>query len=422
MFLSLDPTDTNPWLLINRDEERKALVGRILHHFVTGDGRRGLTWSVVGDKGVGKSIFTQAVLRDVRSAANLETAIIQVDCRGKGSWRAVLAEVADQCVVEIDALSGIPGNVVPKGLLATARVGAAFARFDGLELRDAHERLLQFKGALELGGNRSLLSFLSSGFQVGVQREKSHTQAIEGRIVLDASRLGRAIAALLRDMRTSGLRVIVLLDNVDELDHRYRTEGEREHVRQEVEGLLGLREAPVVLLVNVRTYFNGVLTRAMMDRTLLRPLRPSDLQTLLQRRMEFEDATVQAAFRDPTMLAAAQALAARVGNPLAWLYWVKFLVERDLLSESRFEEGCHRFLDTYFTQVNADDVSRVVRVFTHPEGDISREDLLAACGNTYVMSQMEDHQVVEPRDFWNPVRYQLDPLFHVLHPRAGHST
>ncbi|MCC6558341.1 MAG: hypothetical protein IT372_35820 [Polyangiaceae bacterium] len=112
---------------------------------------------------------------------------------------------------------------------------------------------------------------------------------------------------------------MLYIDNMDELRHHYRTDEERQKARRDTEVLLMLRDAPVVLVLNMRTYYSGILPREIANRRVLRPLREAELLLILEKRLEAERHEVRMAIQAGPVKEATRRLAAIAPTPLAFL-------------------------------------------------------------------------------------------------------
>lgn len=214
---------------------------------------------------------------------------------------------------------------------------------------------------------------------------------------------------------------MLYIDNMDELRHHYRTDEERQKARRDTEVLLMLRNAPVVLVLNMRTYYSGILPREIANRRVLRPLREAELLLILEKRLEAERHEVRMAIQAGPVKEATRRLAAIAPTPLAFLTWFKALFEEKAMSVERVAGGVTRFLETYYSTVPEQVWRKVVEAFDDPEECIDRDKLIAACdGNAALFNQAVDRQGVLPKDFWDPSTYfTLDPELFLVHPKRS---
>lgn len=417
--INWSPSDVHPSLLVDRDEVRAELREDVLSYLGRDDPESKSTWAVIGDKGIGKTILTRAVLEDVRARRSGTTVIATVDCRERQSWREVLSQLCWALVTELRSLQKIKNGAVSDGLITQAQLLDELAKLDNAELQTLHERASSFRAGLKLAPSSELLSALQVdlGLELGFDEKKIRT--LTGTRAFDESRLNRAVCALCRDIRAAGLRVVIYLDNVDELDHDYHDETSRVRVRRDAEGLLRLSNAPVALILNMRTYFSRVLPRQMANPPIVvEPLPPEDLHAILEKRNRQESRAVQEIFGQPDSRDAVGNLARLAPTPFSFLTWVHYLYRREYLVSGRLDEGFSRYVKAMFATIDERRILRVMESFETPTAIVGRERVLAACeGNESLLRVLEDRQVVLPGDFWAPDRYTLDPLFQVFHLR-----
>lgn len=413
------PTDAHPSLLVDRDDMRTDLRDDLLGFLAREDPSVSGLWAVIGDKGSGKTILTRAVLDDVRRERSGTTVIATVDCRKRRTWREVLSQLCGTLVSELHDLDSIKDRAVSPALLAEARLLEELAKLDMAELKTFHELALSHRAGLKVGVPTELLSVLRADLGLEVGLEEKRIRSLSGSRIFDEDRLNRAICALCRDIRDSGLRVVIYLDNVDELDHDYHDESSRARVRKDAEGLLRLAESPVALVVNMRTYFSRVLPRQMpIPPWLLKPLPKGELLTILDRRNRQESRAVRDGFGTPEAREAVDDLARLAPTPLAFLTWVHALHRWNCLALARLDEGFERYVEAMYSSIDKRRIVRVMETFGTPTATIARERVLAACeGSESLLRKLEDLQVVLPEDFWAPELYTLDPMFQTFHLR-----
>lgn len=425
VLTALDPADTRPDLLVNRE----VLLGRLLEEvwafLQRRDGVKGRAWTVHGEKGVGKTIFTRELVRRVRDRwtdavvdeddGALPVLAIWADCRKKATRRDVYQEILQEALRGLDELDSL-GVAVSDELRATASIARAIARLSDATLRFVHESVLQHKAALGLTGDHAVLDTLKLNYGIRVDRSIKEVGTLEGSVSIDEDFLGQLVAALFSDLRDAGIRVLLHLDNIDELDHRYRSPEEREEVRRQVEGLLiDLTRGPAAIILNIRTYFGGVITREFDAPEGIEPLSIEDRLALLHRRLEEERVDVQDLADRPDLKQAVTELAAVCETPLAFLRIFQFLWSRDLLAPGSLRAGMEAFARSRFPTVSFEVLTRLLAAFPRATSTVGRLPIEAACEDDFTLRSVEEAQLVLPRDFWNPSHFTLDPVLQALH-------
>ncbi len=411
-FTYLDPASTDPDELVNRDE-LVSWLRRGLDGYLRGsDKSRRRAFPILGDKGVGKSIVVRKVIDELRELHAATTLFLEVDCRRWRDQRRVYGEIARQAVDQLARRAD-----VDEALLATARVLETIAKYDSVERKVIHEHLVQHKAAINLRGKQVLVGFLGASYDISLQRGRESRERMEGSVLFDAPRLREAVVGFFEDLRVhANFDVVLLLDNIDELDHEaIRTETERDRLRGETDGLLGLAHAPIGLILTMRTYFAGILSREVDDPKYLARMPAREHVAIIERRLQREPEEVQAAFADAACRGCIAALAKLAPTPLALLKWFRYLAERELHASPDVRAALRQSLHERYAQIGPEWIEKVATKFEAPNQAVSREALLAACNsNESTFAQLERYQVILPLDWWQPYEYTLDPELHFL--------
>lgn len=415
MYLAnLNPTDINPLQMVDRETLRDEMVARLSGFLALPSPREGYNLTLLGDKGMGKSILTRAVLNEVRVRHATNTVVLIVDCRTQRSWQATLRALGSELVAALSAARRDRLRISDAAFDA-ARLASELARFDQGELKSAHERTLQFKQALRLNTPQTMAEYLRAELNIDISRDEKTVRSMLGSVRIDEARVSTMMIALMRDLVDEGLKLVLYLDNVDELDHRYLTQAAREGVRRDVEGLLRLVEAPIALVLNMRTYFSGVMGRRMDERCFVDRLDEALLIEMLARRLEREPKEARQEIEQRESQEGVRELARLSSTPLAFLTWFKYLFERGALPLSRQEAAMRDRLRTHYASLYAPLIERIVAAFPTPDAALSREDLLNIAGSDSALNRLSEQQVVLPDDFWSAERFRLDPEFQLFH-------
>ncbi len=417
-----EPSAVDPSLLHNRQNELAWLVDPISTYLrdsarVT---RRSLSFCVTGEKGVGKTILTKAALQEVRNRFSEHAIFVEADCRLLHTAKDVIDALARSVVFQLEEYRSKYPKDVPSELMDTAQILNTLTRFDEIEMKEAHQHVLQFKAAASLKGDHIFLKALKLDFGIEVTRSINVSRDLTGKVRFDELRLCKLLAALFEEIRRAGIEVVVFVDNMDEIHHEYLKEGEREKARHETTTLLQLRDAPIIFVVAMRTYYKGILPREMTNRCNLRRLNEHELHGILQKRLKQVQSDAQKAAEHPSLKKTVARLAKCAPTPLAFLTWFKYLFERGALSTETLDDGITEFLETYYAWLPANVWRKVVPRFADRNGVISREELLAACDNNEgLLRLVVQRQGVLPIDFWDPTTYYtLDPELHLVHPEV----
>lgn len=415
---NLNPASVDPAELVDSEADSRWLERGLRAWLDAKTPRPGTAFCVLGDKGIGKSILTRRVIADLAEVHRADALFLTVDCRPLRNQRDVYREAATQLVRE---LAVHRGGRVSDALFAEAQIFETLTRFDEVELKHAHEHLIQYKVSLDLGAKHSLVSWMMTALGIQLTRNRKSIDALEGSIAVDGPRLREAFIRLVDDLHEHAeLRVVLYLDNVEELNHEaLRKEDARERVRADVEALIHLGEGPLALVLNMRNYYSSVLTRRIDKRRRLRRLAQPDLRAIIERRLGREAAPVQASVTaNEAIQDALSRLAELATTPLAYLIWAAYLLEEGLCAEDDLERALLGRLETHYATV-ARFIPEIAALFESTESSVEVEAVLAACGgsnSTY--RQLIDHQVLLPTNYWDPREFHLDPELAFLIGRA----
>lgn len=405
---NLSPAAVDPRELVNRDADAEWLRGGLTAWFRSTDPSVGGAFCVLGDKGIGKSILTRRVIEDLREVHAATTIFLLVDCRPLRNQRDVYREAATQLVEELVTRQ----REVPPALIAEARTFDTLTRFDQVTLKYAHEQLIQYKVSLDLGGSHSLAKWLDAKLGISLARSVKVIQTLEGSIIVDGPRLYEGFVQLLTDItQHTKLRVVLYLDNIEELRHEALSKDDaREAVRADVEALLHLSEAPLALVLNMRTYYSSVLTRRISKRRTLGPMPASEQQEIFTRRLLREDVRDQARVRNSEPVATAVAkLAELARTPLAFLTWTEFVLDEGLYGEDDMARVLMRRLSSHYSTM-ARYIPNVAALFNDPGALVDADAIRTACGGSdSIYRQMIEQQVLLPHNYWDPREFYLDP-------------
>jgi hypothetical protein len=416
-FGAFNAFETDPGLFLNRETERDWLLKSIqawLGRSQSDDGRQ--SWCVHGPKGSGKTIFARKVLDDVRAVSPkhlASTLFVEVDCRRLNSSREVYKHIAYGCVRALDELRSAHVKVA-EALLDMGRAFRAIASLEGnVETQVARETLTRFQATLGGKTTSALSKALEGTFGLTFEASQKTTHSLKAMLRFDDAWLCLALSAYFRDLRAAGFRVLLFVDNIDELQHEYDTEEVRRRARAQADWVLELAEAPIGMLVCMRSYFSTI-ARTMHKRALT-PLGGNHLVGILEKRVTREAADLKRRFAETEVKLLTHWLAGRAPTPLAYLQWFQNLAERDAWDSASREAAITEVIRSEYANVPFDLIERVVALYPRVDSEVVREKILEACeGNASELAVLQDRQVVLPNDFWNPTRFTLDPFLQVL--------
>lgn len=416
-FGTFNAFEVDPGLFLNREAECEWLSQSVLAWLARStDKEARQSWCVHGPKGSGKTIFARKVLRDIQSQAPqhlTNTLFIEADCRRLNSSRAVYNAVATEIVMALGRL--IDARVrVPEELMGLGQAILALTRLEGnVEAQVAREHLVRFEASFLGKLSSTIRLVLERTFGLKVEGSRKDTQTLKGTLRFDDAGLCNLLKAYFATLREAGLRTLLFVDNVDELQHEFDTADVRTRVRAQTELVLDLADAPIGMLVCMRSYFSSV-ARSIPKRKLA-PLDGPHLLKILDKRVAREAKEVAALAQRPEVRAMAQWLSERAPTPLAYLQWFQNLAEREAWEGEARRRAVREVIESEYANVPYDVIQKVVSLYERVDGEVGRERVASACdANDFAV--LQDRQVILPNDFWSPSRFTLDPLLHILHP------
>lgn len=407
-----DPASTDPRDLVDREADVRWLKNSLMSFFRGSDKSRGRAVALLGDRGVGKSIVMKKVISDLREVLSATTLFVEVDCRRVRSQRRVYHEIARQILNEL----GGRADISP-AMIDNARVLEAITEMGEAKRSVVVERITAYKSALDLKPSRQLLSLLNITYGIHIEQSSKRQESHEGVVHFDDARVRDLVIAFFEDLRANqGLDAIVVLDNLDELNHESFIDDElRKAHMAEIDALIGLALAPIGFALTVRTYFASSLTREIDGNRVLERLSDDEHVEIVRRRIQREPAEIQAAFGDSESSECIANLAKKAPTSLALLSWFNFLAQNDLHRTQDVQKSLLGLAKAKYAAVNIKVIERIAAAFAAVDGPLSDEQLLAACeGRRLLMTQLLRSQIVLPVDFWHPVEFLLSPELHFM--------
>ena len=409
----LDPASTDPADHVNRELD-VAWVRNSLESFLRApDKSRGRALAVLGERGIGKSTLVRAAIESLRETYAASTLFLFVDCRRIRNQRKVYHAIASAAVDQLGYRSD-----VDDAMKATARLLETIASMDTVEESVLYQRITRFKQAIKLSGARNLLKHLGISYDINIERSSERADKLEGSIHFDGTRLREAVVAFFEDLRAhQGYDAIIVLDNLDELDHEaIAEERDREALLAEIDALLGLASAPIGLVLTVRTYFASSLTRAIDGgNRVLHRMSDGDHVNIVRGRLAHERAEIRVAFDDQRCSDCIGRVAAAAPTPLALLKWFNYLAQNELHASPDIEDNLRGLARDQFATVPMAVLERVVGSFEQVGAAVPEDVLIAACGgNRSLFKLLLRYQIVLPVDFWHPTEFTLSPDLHFM--------
>lgn len=309
----LRPTSVDPKLFVNRAAEVDRLSGFLADMIAFHEHEAVVLIS--GDRGIGKSIFGRAVLDRLTRQHPVEILPVVIDGRGADLDR-LARDLVGHLADGIDALRAkgahpedwLRGWSEPLHDLYFDRVVRGTQELQGRELG----------AAIEAGG--SLWGVLQSKLSGQWKSRTEHGQRLERTLEVSAEVRLLAVREALRAL-AGHVTVVVLYDDLDQsrgMDHA-------EDSKQMLESLLRL--TPAISLVHLRheVKFPEIRREHFLEISL-GPLNPSELEAVVQRRLDDASPDDQRLARTPEGWAPFRQLLGATGNPLVYLRWMVNLV------------------------------------------------------------------------------------------------
>lgn len=409
-----DPKDIDPVLHVDRDPQVAWLRSNLDAYLRGADKSKGRAIAIKGERGIGKSILARKVLDELRELHTATTLFIHIDCRNHRTQRKVYQDIANQAVMQLGPRPGVSAE-----LHATARLLRAISAMDTVKQSAVYERLIVFKQAAKLALSRKLLSILGIGYEINLERSVKHLDSLEGNLHFDDLALRDMTIAFFEDLRANAqIDTIVLLDNLDELDHEaVAEEPRRESLEAEIDALLGLAKAPVGLVLTVRTYFASKLNRWIDANDTLERLSAADHAAIIAARAVRESPVTRAALETAACI---PRISARAPTPLALIKWFHYLAENEFHDDLDIDKNLRGLLRAQYASMSVATIEAIVAAFTDPDVPIKETALLEACGGNQMIFKLAlRYQIVLPIDFWYPTEFTLCPELQFMTRKPG---
>ena len=405
---TFNPSDTNPELHVDREGDLAWLSGEVEARLMDGS-LESAAWLVTGAKGSGKTIFVKRVLRALKAQHPQDTLFIEVDCRTQLRSRTVLRDVAQRTVGQLEELRRRGGKVSSE-LHDAAQALLAIARLDEAELRVVHENVAQYKASLGAEVKLAVKNTLNTVFGVSLERSVKDSKALSGSVKFTEQGLCEVFCAFFRDLREAGYTVVLFIDNLDELEHDYKDEKARQRVREEARWVQQITTSPIVSVLCMRSYFASVARPGLIG-LALDPLTPTLLLGILEARIKKERPDVRTEYDTRSEVRAlTQWIAGAAKTPLAALHWLRWFWSRNAFEPRARKQEVWKFVRSAYPGVPEDLIQRVAQDVDDPTIADRSTVLQQACqGKEVALALLQDHEVILPNDFWNPLQFTLDP-------------
>ncbi|MGH9799959.1 MAG: P-loop NTPase fold protein [Blastocatellia bacterium] len=355
---------------------------------------------VKGDSGVGKSIFSRQVIRDLKTELSNKLVVLEVDGGKLNGVRGLLKKLSKLTLEEIARLN-------EPELLRQAHTLTEIADYGKISSSQISQITSGATVGGEIGGSFwGLLTTKVTSSLTGSETT-SRTEAYEIQVTDDY--LSELLNAILRQMQASGYQVLIFLDNLDRIG-RTDSKEEADAIAAFLKELMAFSSC--VLLLNLRTQFAHHTTdRRGLQTMALDGLSKEALLDILDKRLVAYDLSET----DKQKLDAvgfhqiAEDLAELTGNALAFLRWLDFWLTRTSNSRDNLAQDFKKYLRNNYPGVPPNWLKEAVKILRQARADSMDYASLSSMPPEQV-AQLERAAAIEPDDLMTePIkrRYRL---------------
>lgn len=394
-------------LFANRSALREELLAD-LESFIAPDGPGEACILVRGNRGVGKSMLVRRVVHDMVFTS--EILRVELDCvRVEHGLEPALRKLAKELARE--AIQ----NALNEGLRASAEWLLKLAELTKVKVREVKS------WATKLSLDMSLQSTFTRTlqFEFGIVRAVGRSREVEetSERAVDVAFLQRLIRGFAEDCQRSKTRVLMLVDNLDQVVYAEA----KEDVVQVTDLASFLSELPgCVVVATVRTEFVSTdMTKLRTLGKVVPGMSPEELAEVVAARMKSASPERQKRLNDAGFDVLAQTLTQWTNNAWALLSWLQNLDYRSIEISPRDGDGLKDLLlsaiQQDFARLKNDDLERLGRVFEGKRDEYLTSDAIkdAGVGEDLFKVALQCSALV-PSYLINADRYMLSPLLHFL--------
>ncbi len=420
---------SDPGDLVDRNAERRKLFGKLVEYLDSGS--REARILVTGDRGVGKSILTRAVIEGFAHANQDRVVSIRVNGRGV-AYRAFLQTFARDLAKALrphaKRWSKPEVDVWLDELVALTNTNQIS--------RAQAETFARKYGAGAAVGADALIYKIAAKFTW----EETRSLGVTTQSVLNVTDelLHEAIAETLTRLRSAETPISIVVF-YDDLDQAFSA-GAGADVESAMQRVLELQPCLAVAHIRSESLSENV-RRVITDEVSVGPLPPNELLAVLRQRVATaKNNAVRAAFKDGLAYKPFEQLASVTGNALAFLRWTRAFLSlwgldppADWRSDAHLRELALEATPTggIDAQLLAD-LARLVDVCTHPRhGDGCRMDDLVrgALGSApsvpppLTKTELEQLEtiglLIKRNQFAERAVYRVEPTLDLLRPSVA---
>lgn len=311
----INPLSTSPADLVNRTREREKLLGR-LEEYLDADSPEARIL-VTGDRGVGKSILTRAVLEEF--AAQHQDRVVLILVKGRGvDYRDFLKAFALDLARLVRPYAG---RWTGRGLGRWLDELTELAQVAQITRSQTDSTGSKVGVGTDFNVGSDLVAKLAAKFSLEATRSLGVTKQVA--LTVTDEVLHEAIMHTLERLRTATTPLTVVVF-YDDLDQAFSSgQGDVEAGMQRVMEL-----QPCIAVAHIRSEsLSANVRRVITDEVMVDPLPREELVSILRKRVSVAKRDeVREAFAEPGRYGPFEQLAAITGNALAFLRWSKAML------------------------------------------------------------------------------------------------
>ena len=370
------------------------------------------SYLVIGERGVGKSLFTRYVLRQLKAEFSGDVAFVRVDgAHQHNGFAGIMHDLLSQLIDELEQLDKTAttrSSQIPARIYDELRFLRTLLGYSEVSIKRVHDSLTQYNLEIEVAPPKSVVPFLASRW--GLEKKTLDQDVLEMKQRFDISTMCEAVCRVLESLVAHGQKVVVFIDDLDQvygLSASYIEDAENmfKHLH---------RVHSCILIVNLRDYYlsantareyhsvfnlTGLDHQALGDIVDSRLNRASNKDEIEKRISPLRNALVQ-----------------KTDNPLAFLTWCHWLINRTDCAPDKVNAYLYEFVEEYYTWL-AEDIRKVADLYKSSPGRILRKNALLGHlgdGGEDILNDLQDREVVLPQDYVTRTAFRLNPVFHFL--------
>jgi hypothetical protein len=365
---------------------------------------------VRGHRGVGKSMLTRRAIDSVRATHGPLTVIVDGARAGHGP-EAFLRQLAKDLAQETLE------NVTKPVLGQAAELLLRFAGATDISVKQVQEWTQSVKLGLTI--QHKFVDLI--GFEFGLARAAGKSRKLEESFQrkVDAELLRELIQALVHDCHEEEQRVVLLVDNLDQVGYAEIEEDVR-RVTDLARYLFGLEGC--LLIASMRSEFVSADVRKLSSLPIeVNALDSRELMEIFDQRVARRGPEARTVLEEAGLVTIARILSTWTGNAWAFLSWLGYLdfqrIDFDPEDQDALRKSLRRFAAQNHTGVRAEELDELVKPYRmHQSGGgfLTRAELSAHGVSDELIERATRYGVLVPDWLLSPDRYQLAPTLCFL--------